>query len=215
VASVRILEQSKQLQEIFMLKAPWTLVVALSMPVMAFASSHREAPNISRYPTLDGTDLYMFNSYETGRTGYVTLLANYIPLQDPYGGPNYFALDPAGLYEIRIDNNGDAVEDITFQFQFSQTLGNNNAGVALNIGPAGNTQSVAVPLKNVGPVSAGNTSNLVYPDDGAGTCPHRHRDAHYQRREREYHVHASDGLHWAEELWRARGIRGLRGAVYL
>jgi hypothetical protein len=162
VASVRILEQSKQLQEIFMLKAPWTLVVALSMPVMAFASSHREAPNISRYPTLDGTDLYMFNSYETGRTGYVTLLANYIPLQDPYGGPNYFALDPAGLYEIRIDNNGDAVEDITFQFQFSQTLGNNNAGVALNIGPAGNTQSVAVPLKNVGPVSAGNTSNLNF-----------------------------------------------------
>jgi hypothetical protein len=146
-----------------MLKTPWITVAAvMAMPLAAFASSHREAPNISRYPTLDGTDLYMFNSYETGRSGYVTILANYIPLQDPYGGPNYFALDPAGLYEIHIDNNGDAIEDITFQFQFSQTLGNNNAGVALNIGPAGNTQSVAVPLKNVGPVSAGNTSNLNF-----------------------------------------------------
>jgi hypothetical protein len=50
----------------------------------------------------------MFMSYESGRNGYVTFLANYIPLQDPYGGPNYFALDPAARYEIHIDNNGDA-----------------------------------------------------------------------------------------------------------
>ena len=57
------------------------------------ASSHREAPNITRMPTVDSTDFYMFNSYEPGRTGYVTLLADYLPLQDPYGGPNYFALD--------------------------------------------------------------------------------------------------------------------------
>jgi hypothetical protein len=94
---------------------------ALSAPLLAFASSHREAPNISRLPTLDATDLYMFNSYEAGRAGYVTILANYIPLQDPYGGPNYFALDQAGLYEIKIDNNGDGVEDLTFQFQFTNT----------------------------------------------------------------------------------------------
>src|SRR5580658_5957150 len=116
-------------------KLAWAVVTALSMPLLAFASSHREAPNIARLPTLDATDLYMFNSYEAGRTGYVTILANYIPLQDPYGGPNYFALDPAGLYEIKIDNTGDAVEDLTFQFQFTNTLANNNAGVALNVGP--------------------------------------------------------------------------------
>jgi hypothetical protein len=133
-----------------MLKHPWlTAAVALAVPLMASASSHREAPNISRFPTLDGTDLYLFNSYEAGRTGYVTILADYIPLQDPYGGPNYFALDQAGLYEIKIDNTGDAVEDITFQFQFTNTLANANAGAALNVGPAGNTKSVAVPLKNV------------------------------------------------------------------
>ena len=145
-----------------MIKNPWLMSAVMSMPLVAFASSHREAPNISRYPTLDATDLYLFNSYEAGRTGYVTILANYIPLQDPYGGPNYFALDPAGLYEIRIDNTGDAVEDVTFQFQFTNTLANNNAGIALNVGPTGNTKSVAVPLKNVGPISAASSANLKF-----------------------------------------------------
>jgi hypothetical protein len=139
-----------------------TAIAAALVPLLAFASSHREAPNIARLPSLDATDLYVFNSYEPGRAGYVTLLANYIPLQDPYGGPNYFALDPAGLYEIKIDNTGDAVEDITFQFQFTNTLGNNNAGISLPIGPSGNQINVAVPLKNVGPVSTSSTANLNF-----------------------------------------------------
>ena len=77
----------------------------------AQASSHREAPAITATPKVDGTDFYMFNSYEAGRDGYVTLLANYQPLQSPYGGPNYFKMYPNGLYEIHIDNNGDAKED--------------------------------------------------------------------------------------------------------
>jgi len=77
----------------------WALAAALGLPLMAFASSHREAPNISRLPTLDATDLYMFNSYESGRTGYVTILANYIPLQDSYGGPKQF--DPVRKPLIR------------------------------------------------------------------------------------------------------------------
>lgn len=145
-----------------MSKSPWAAAAFAAVPLFAFASSHREAPNISRLPTLDGTDLYMFDSYEAGRTGYVTILANYIPLQDSYGGPNYFALDPSGLYEIKIDNNGDAVEDLTFQFQFTNTLANNNAGIALNVGPAGSTKSIPVPLKNVGPISASSSANLNF-----------------------------------------------------
>ncbi|HEY1314249.1 MAG TPA: DUF4331 domain-containing protein [Steroidobacteraceae bacterium] len=145
-----------------MSKYPWTVAAALSLPMLAFASSHREAPNISRLPTLDGTDFYMFNSYESGRAGYVTLIANYIPLQDPYGGPNYFALDPAGLYEIEIDNNGDAKEDLTFQFQFTNTLANKNAGITLPVGPAASPATVAVPLKNVGPISASSSANLNF-----------------------------------------------------
>ena len=83
------------------------------------ASSHREAPFIAGAPKVDGTDFYLFRSYEQGRDGFVTMIANYQPLQDAYGGPNYFTMDPQALYEIHIDNNGDSREDLTFQFQFS------------------------------------------------------------------------------------------------
>src|SRR5687767_10272421 len=88
----------------------------------AWASSHREAPGITEIPKVDSTDFYMFRSYEPGRESYVTLIANYYPFQDPFGGPNYFALDPDALYRIHIDNTGDGVEDITFQFRVAQLL---------------------------------------------------------------------------------------------
>ena len=95
---------------------------SVALPMASNASSHREAPFITTAPKVDGTDLYMFMSYEAGRAGYVTLIANYQPLQAPYGGPNYFQMDPNALYEIHIDNNGDAAEDITFQFRFNNKL---------------------------------------------------------------------------------------------
>ena len=88
----------------------------------AFASSHREAPFITRSPKVDGTDFYMFRSYEAGRSAFVTLVADYVPLQDPGAGPNYFEMDPDALYEIHIDNNGDGKEDLTFQFRFTNTI---------------------------------------------------------------------------------------------
>ena len=124
----------------------------------AHASSHREAPNITRFPTLDSSDFYAFNSYEAGRGDYVTLIANYIPLQDAYGGPNYFAMDPAAVYSIHIDNDGDAIEDMTFQLRFQSMLPNNNQGVALMVGPEGNQRTVGVPLKNIGGISAADQS---------------------------------------------------------
>jgi Domain of unknown function (DUF4331) len=120
------------------------LAAAAALPVIASASSHREAPFITGVPKVDGTDFYMFRSYEPGRQDYVTLIANYLPLQDAYGGPNYFALDSKALYEINIDNNGDAREDVTFQFRFNDQYKN------LTV-PAGNA-NVAVPLINIGQV---------------------------------------------------------------
>ena len=98
----------------------WLLAAAaaLAVPFIATASSHREAPFIAEHPKVDGTDFYMFRSYESGRSGYVTLVANYLPLQDAYGGPNYFTLDPDAVYDIHIDNDGDAREDLTFRFRF-------------------------------------------------------------------------------------------------
>jgi hypothetical protein len=122
------------------------------------ASSHREAPNITRLPAVDATDFYLFNSYEPGREDYVTVIANYLPLQDPYGGPNYFALDQGAQYEIHLDSNGDAREDLTFQFRFRNRLGNQGDGIALDVGG----ESVAVPLKNVGPVAKGDNSLLNF-----------------------------------------------------
>ena len=88
----------------------------------ALASSHREGPFIAMQRAVDGTDFYMFRSYEPGREHTVTLLANYIPFQDPEGGPNFYQFDPDALYEIHIDNNGDAVEDLTFRFRMTNTI---------------------------------------------------------------------------------------------
>jgi hypothetical protein len=118
----------------------------------AQASSHREAPSITAMPKVDATDFYMFNSYEPGRTGFVTLIANYLPLQDAYGGPNYFKLDPNAMYEIHVDNNGDGKEDITFQFQFTNTL----QGKTLSIGG----KDVAIPLTQFGGVTDPNAAAL-------------------------------------------------------
>jgi hypothetical protein len=121
-------------------------VLAASTAAGALASSHREAPFITTRPKVDGTDFYMFNSYEPGRTGYVTLIANYLPLQDPQGGPNYFFLDDNGLYEISIDNTGSGKAALTFQFRFKTTT----QGLAVTAG----TKSIPVPLINIGPVTA-------------------------------------------------------------
>ena len=71
--------------------------IAVLATVPGHASSHREAPSITERPKVDSTDFYLFNSYEAGRDGYVTLIANDQPFQDPYGGPNYFKMDPNAL----------------------------------------------------------------------------------------------------------------------
>jgi hypothetical protein len=139
------------------------LAAALCAAGAALASSHREAPFITTSPKVDATDFYMFRSYEGvapngsgGRADHVTLIANYQPLQAPYGGPNYFSMDPNALYEIHIDNNGDAAEDITFQFRFQNKLNN----IALPIGAGAAQKSVAIPLIQAGSVSSLNDANL-------------------------------------------------------
>jgi hypothetical protein len=130
------------------------LALATALPGAAFASSHREAPFLTKNPKVDATDFYMFKSYEPGREGYVTFVANYQPLQDGYGGPNFFTLDSEALYEIHVDNNGDAKEDLSFQFQFKNELAGGD-GIKLDIGG----KKVAVPLINVGVISAADTAS--------------------------------------------------------
>jgi hypothetical protein len=93
-------------------------------PSGATASSHREAPLIGDDPAADNTDVYAFVSPDASST--VTLIANYIPFEDPAGGPNYYSFDPNVLYEINVDNNGDADEDVVYQFRFTKTIANPN-----------------------------------------------------------------------------------------
>ncbi|MCB1680169.1 MAG: DUF4331 domain-containing protein [Halioglobus sp.] len=132
--------------------------IALCASSVALASSHREAPFITKYPQVDATDFYLFRSYEPGREDYVTMIANYIPLQSAYGGPNYFPLDSEALYEILVDNNGDAVEDITFQFRFSDEFANGDS--ALTVDVDGMSQSAV--LRNIAPISAGSEPGLSH-----------------------------------------------------
>src|SRR6202047_3267630 len=79
-------------------------------------SSHREAPEIAKDPVADSTDLYAFVSPDKSDT--VTLIANYIPLEGPAAGPNFYEFGDDVLYEIHISNKGDSVADVTYQFRF-------------------------------------------------------------------------------------------------
>ena len=130
--------------------------VLASVAPASWASSHREAPAIAGMPRVDATDFYMFRSYEPGREDYVTLIANYQPLQAPYGGPNYFKLDNDAIYEIHIDNDGDAKENLTFQFNFDSALANGGTGTTLNIDGV----DVAIPLRQSGGISEPSDANI-------------------------------------------------------
>lgn len=159
-----------------------SLGVIASPAQNAQGSSHREAPLISADPKADATDLYAFVSPDNPNT--VTLIANYLPFQEPAGGPNFYNFDDSVLYEIKIDNNGDAVEDVTYQFRFTTKVQNGNTFL-YNTGPiesltdpdfnvrqtytltkieAGTAtvlgQDIAVPPANVGPKSTPNYANL-------------------------------------------------------
>ncbi len=85
-------------------------------------SSHREAPEISKDPVADNTDVYAFVSPDNSST--VTLIANFIPLQNPSGGPNFYEFGDDVLYEIHVCNRGDAKPDVTYQFRFTTTVRN-------------------------------------------------------------------------------------------
>ncbi len=98
------------------------LSLLLAVPPGAFASSHREAPITALDHAADITDFYAFVSY--GRPGYVTFIMNVDPFLEPSNGPNYFPFDPSVVYQIKIDNNQDALADVTFQFRYTTTIRN-------------------------------------------------------------------------------------------
>ena len=160
------------------------------------ASSHREAPLTSADPQADTTDVYAFVSPDAPDT--VTLLTSWIPFEDPAGGPNFYKFGDNVLYEIKIDNTGDGVEDVTYQFRFTTQIKNPNTFLYAT-GPikglddvnrnftqtytvtkieSGRTTLTAGPMltmyDNVGPASApsygGNGSGIYAFGDGGGTA---------------------------------------------
>ncbi len=130
-------------------------------------SSHREAPEISKDPVADSTDVYAFVSPDKPST--VTLIANYIPLQAPAGGPNFYEFGDDVLYEIHIDNNGDGQAEISYQFRFQTTVRDPDTFL-YNTGPIESLSSAnwnRVQTYSVGVVNGGSFGSL-----GSGlACP--------------------------------------------
>jgi hypothetical protein len=130
-------------------------------------SSHREAPEISKDPVADSTDVYAFVSPDSPDT--VTLIANYIPLEGPAGGPNFYEFGDDVLYEIQVDNNGDGRADVTYQFRFTTRFTDPNSFL-YNTGPITTLTSSNWNSKQFYSVTqvSGNSSKVL----GAGlTCP--------------------------------------------
>jgi Domain of unknown function (DUF4331) len=123
-------------------------------------SSHREAPEISKDPSADNTDVYAFVSPDKPDT--VTLIANFLPFELPYGGPNFYEFDDDVLYEIKISNSGDAEADIIYQFRFKTSIRNPHTF-----------------LYNTGPISSPTDPNWNRPQTYSLTrCVRRgHRDS--------------------------------------
>lgn len=108
-----------------------TLALSLTA-VPSLASSHSEAPLISMDRYADNTDVYAFRSTEAGRENFVTIIANFIPFQDPSGGPQYYRFDDSVLYELKVDNTGDGREDITIQYRFQTSTVRNTTVLGMN-----------------------------------------------------------------------------------
>ncbi len=102
------------------LMVAFAMALLVLVPSSLFASSHREAPITALDRTADITDWYAFVSYDHPHR--VTMILNVDPFLEPSNGPNYFPFDPNVLYEMRVDNNQDGVEDVIFQFRFTTEI---------------------------------------------------------------------------------------------
>jgi hypothetical protein len=166
---------------LLLLAAGAVAVVALvrgPAPQASQASSHREAPLISDDPTADNTDLYAFRSPDKPDT--VTIIANWIPGEDPAAGPNYYTFSPTARYYIYVDNNGDAKPDLTYRFEFKRAagqffLGNTQQDFTVTRIGGGQSEVIATgttPPDNIGPKATPNYRTLaakgVYPLQGGG-----------------------------------------------
>jgi Domain of unknown function (DUF4331) len=143
------------------------LVLRGPMPEPAESSSHREAPLIAEDPSADTTDLYAFRSPDAPNS--LTVIANWIPAEDPAAGPNWYRFSERARYSIKLDRNGDAKPDVTYRFRFknredSLFLGNTVQDYTVTRVWRGDEQVVArgvTPPNNIGPRSTPNYRQLA------------------------------------------------------
>jgi Domain of unknown function (DUF4331) len=137
--------------------------VAGSGPSDGTASSHREAPLIAEDPSADNTDLYAFRSPD--KPNSVTIIANWIPGEDPAAGPNYYTFSPSAKYKINIDRTGDARPDIVYEFRFNRTAGPAFLGNTVQSWSMWRNKKLfargKTPPNNIGPRSTPNYRSLV------------------------------------------------------
>ena len=114
------------------------LLPALAVPSLSLASSHREAPGISQDPVADNTDTYFFR--DPVDPSRLVLIANWIPLEEPAGGPNFSHFGENIRYEFNIDSDGDALEDFVYRLEFTRHVRNPNTFLQ-NTGPVGTSPS--------------------------------------------------------------------------
>jgi hypothetical protein len=134
-----------------------------SGPDRVLASSHREAPLIAEDPSADNTDLYAFRSPD--KPSSVTIVANWIPGEDPAAGPNYFTFSPNAKYKINIDRTGDARPDLVYEFRFGRTAGAAFLGNTVQSWSMWRNRKLfargKTPPNNIGPRSTANYTGLV------------------------------------------------------
>jgi hypothetical protein len=104
------------------------LAAASIAVAMSSGSSHREAPNTSKDPTADNTDVYAFTAPDA--PNHLTVIANWIPFEDPAGGPNFYEFDPKARYYVNVDNTGDGAYDVRYRFQFRTKIVNKESFAA-------------------------------------------------------------------------------------
>lgn len=169
----------------------------------ALAASHREAPLIAKDPTADITDLYAFVSPDKPDT--VTIIANYLPFQEPAGGPNFYSFDDSVHYFIRVDNTGDGVEDMTYVFEFSTNIANPDSFLYSGYGPiedATDPQGAPFAPSNISQTFSvsmngdelGSGLNVPPPNIGPRTTP-------------SYGSYAEDGIHEMGDMMAFAGQR--------
>jgi hypothetical protein len=107
------------------LALPAAVAAVLVAVAISAGSSHREAPNTALDPTADDTDVYAFTARNAPRS--LTVVANWIPLEDPAGGPNFFRFDDRARYYVNVDNTGDGKYDIRYEFKFKTKIRNKNS----------------------------------------------------------------------------------------